>query len=63
MKNVLVAVALAAAFALGGCWVPVQAAAPSDNIVFVVEQQVGLFPTGRVTRCEGPGQCVEYYSP
>ena len=61
MKKVLCA-ALFAASAMTGCWHPVQIHAPSDNVVYVLEQQGGYFnPEGRVIRCSGQNQCVVVY--
>jgi hypothetical protein len=48
---------------LGGCWVPVQATSPSDNVVYVVVRKFGFVPAGMVVRCDGPQSCVEVYRP
>ena len=64
MRKLLVGIALIGATALSACWVPVQIDAPSENVVFVVEHKAfSPFPSGRVTRCQGPGQCLTVYEP
>lgn len=63
MKQILAAVAVVGGLIVGGCWVPVQIDAPSENVVYVMSQRVMGPPAGRVTRCQGPGQCVDVYEP
>lgn len=65
MKKVLVSAILGASAMAGCAWVPVQIHAPSDNVVYVLDRQVGYFqfvPAGRVMRCSAPNQCVQVYA-
>ncbi len=63
MKKPLAYATVALTCLLGGCWAPVQATAPSDNVVYIVVRKFGFAPAGMVVRCDGPQSCVEVYRP
>lgn len=63
MKKPLIGAILALAALASGCWAPVQATAPSDDVVYIVVRKFGFAPSGMVVRCDGPQSCVEVYRP